>query len=106
MLAPGIGDLYVYPASTPHAVSPVTAGRRRTLVIALRAPLPTDAPLAYVASAAATRAAAAAGLAAGALKIARVEEEAAVPLRAAYWAAAERTFRDLCEGPLSGEPKV
>lgn len=107
-LSPGIGDLYMYPASTPHAVTPVTAGRRRTLVIALRAPLPPDAPLsaAYAAAAAATRAAAAAGVVAGAARIPRGEEEEAVPSRVAYWAAAEKTFRELCEGPLAAEPKV
>lgn len=89
-------------------VNPITAGRRRTLVIALRAPLPENRPLPeeYVAATAAVKAAAVAGTVASGVKVTREEEEAAVPSRAQYWSSAEESFQYLCDGPLQAEPKV
>ena len=61
-MLPRQGDLYLYPASFPHVVRPVSAGQRRSLVIALRA-APPKGPLAdaFASAAAAAKAAASAG---------------------------------------------
>lgn len=41
------GDLYLYPASTPHTVHPLSSGTRRSLVIALTDPFFNDSTRGY-----------------------------------------------------------
>lgn len=75
------GDMYVYGAATPHRVSPLTRGRRFTLVIAL-----TEARHEESLGGASSR--------------------DTVERRAAYWAQAEANLAALADGPLAAEPKV
>lgn len=70
------GDVYVYPASFPHAVEDVTAGVRRTLVVALAEP----------------------DTAGGGPDLQK--------RRATYWRASEGNLAALAAGPLGGETKI
>ena len=82
------GDLYLYPASEPHVVHPLSSGLRRTLVIALKEP----------ASAASAQGGGGA-----------VSAEASAPLaerRRRYWSQTRARFEALAGGALAHEPKL
>ena len=82
------GDLYAYPASLPHAVLPLSAGLRRTLVVVLRAP----------------QANAGAGSDGSRSDVAKGTDSDL--RRASYWRAVDRQFQTMLRGPLGLDPKV
>ena len=91
------GDLYWYPASHPHAVDNVTAGRRRTLVVAVVDPRTVNEPSVQ------------ARLQAEDMRILQGRSKAMLyeePLRAKYWRVATANFESLASGALKGDEKV
>ena len=82
------GEVYAYPASLPHAVLPLSAGLRRTLVVVLRMP-PAHAAVGSESSHG------------GAAKGSYGD-----PRPASYWRAVDRQFHAMLRGPLGLEPKV
>uniref|UniRef100_A0A6S9TE07 Prolyl 4-hydroxylase alpha subunit Fe(2+) 2OG dioxygenase domain-containing protein n=1 Tax=Chrysotila carterae TaxID=13221 RepID=A0A6S9TE07_CHRCT len=91
------GDLYLYPASAPHAVHTVASGVRRTLVLALADPV-------YAASARYVRGGGGGGGMRRADNVGSFGSSAAFWRR--YWSSTELRFDALAFGPLAAEPKL
>ena len=91
------GDLYIYPSSYPHAVESVTAGRRRTLVVAVLDPATVAEPDAQARLVAQDW---------HAMQGRRGDARYAEPLRAAYWRDATANLDALAESALGGEPRL
>jgi hypothetical protein len=84
------GDLYIYPASFPHAVETVTSGRRRSLVIGVLDPCAVNEPDAHAR-----------------LQLRDMRQLQGrrdlyqEPLRAAYWLEATANHEELARGGLT-----
>ena len=95
------GDLIVYPAAVPHRVTPLTWGKRHTLVVAL-----TDGPTSKPAAnaAATTEDDGPEAFAVSPNGVMDLREDFA-ERRRSYWERVEQAFDDIAKGPLN-EPKL